>query len=259
MVAADELNPDQILQVLEAVHRDVPAEPHIGLRERKKQQLRQRISNTATALFLAHGFDRVTVAQIAAACEVSEQTVFNYFPTKEAMFFDRSERSAGDLADAIRHRRDVPLTDAILSALVERGPLDGLGHVDETLALSLFRRFGATVEQSPSLAAARDADLIQLVGVVADALAERVGAHPDDPEVQISAIAVLGLAATRSRSTFLHLQGATSIAALDASVVDDVTRAVRTLAPALDAFDRQPAGVTAGDPGRQAGQLSADR
>ncbi len=42
-------------------------------------------------MFLVHGFDNVTVARIAAACEVSEQTVFNYFPTKESMFFDRSE------------------------------------------------------------------------------------------------------------------------------------------------------------------------
>ena len=42
-------------------------------------------------MFLTHGFDNVTVARIAAACEVSEQTVFNYFPTKESMFFDRSE------------------------------------------------------------------------------------------------------------------------------------------------------------------------
>ncbi len=61
------------------------------MRERKKRLLRQQLSDTATRLFVDHGFDAVRVADIAAECGVSEATVFNYFPTKESLVLDRLE------------------------------------------------------------------------------------------------------------------------------------------------------------------------
>ncbi|MFZ3559858.1 MULTISPECIES: TetR/AcrR family transcriptional regulator [unclassified Streptomyces] len=61
-----------------------------GLRERKKRQTRQYISDVATGLFLERGFDAVTVAEIADAANVSVNTVYNYFPAKEDLFLDRS-------------------------------------------------------------------------------------------------------------------------------------------------------------------------
>src|ERR1051325_3435910 len=61
-----------------------------GLRERKKRQTRQYISDVATGLFLERGFDAVTVAEVAEAADVSVNTVFNYFPAKEDLFLDRS-------------------------------------------------------------------------------------------------------------------------------------------------------------------------
>src|SRR5262245_1292660 len=57
-------------------------EPRTGLRDRKKQQTRQLIFETAARLFAARGFDVVTVAEVARAADVSEMTVFNYFPTR---------------------------------------------------------------------------------------------------------------------------------------------------------------------------------
>src|SRR3954471_174340 len=60
-----------------------------GLRERKKRLMRQQLSDTATEMFVERGFDAVRVAEIAEACGVSEKTVFNYFPTKEALILDR--------------------------------------------------------------------------------------------------------------------------------------------------------------------------
>jgi len=75
-----------------------------GLRERKKRQTRQYISDVATGLFLERGFDAVTIAEIAAAAEVSVNTVYNYFPAKEDLFFDRSKGVADRLSRFVRGR-----------------------------------------------------------------------------------------------------------------------------------------------------------
>ncbi|MFI0982351.1 TetR/AcrR family transcriptional regulator [Streptomyces sp. NPDC021093] len=75
-----------------------------GLRERKKRQTRQYISDVATGLFLEKGFDAVTIAEIAAASDVSVNTVYNYFPAKEDLFFDRSAGIVDLLARHVRGR-----------------------------------------------------------------------------------------------------------------------------------------------------------
>ncbi|MFD5732578.1 TetR/AcrR family transcriptional regulator [Streptomyces sioyaensis] len=75
-----------------------------GLRERKKRQTRQYISDVATGLFLERGFDAVTIAEIAGAAEVSVNTVYNYFPAKEDLFFDRSKGVADRLSRFVRGR-----------------------------------------------------------------------------------------------------------------------------------------------------------
>src|SRR3954464_14192869 len=76
-----------------------------GLRERKKAQTRERIAETARAPFLERGFDDVTVSDVARAADVSEKTVFNYFPTKEDLFYWRMESFEEELLRAIRTRR----------------------------------------------------------------------------------------------------------------------------------------------------------
>jgi AcrR family transcriptional regulator len=75
-----------------------------GLRERKKRQTRQYISDVATGLFLERGFDVVTVAQVADAADVSVNTVYNYFPTKEDLFLDRSKGVVDRLSRWVRGR-----------------------------------------------------------------------------------------------------------------------------------------------------------
>jgi Transcriptional regulator len=60
----------------------------MGLRETKKLQTRQAIADSAMGLFVERGFDHVTVGDVARHAGVSEKTVFNYFPTKEDIFFD---------------------------------------------------------------------------------------------------------------------------------------------------------------------------
>ncbi|GAB7030988.1 TetR family transcriptional regulator [Streptomyces sp. NPDC021749] len=76
-----------------------------GLRERKKRQTRQYISDMATGLFLERGFDAVTIAEIAEAADVSVNTVYNYFPAKEDLFFDRGKEVVDRLSRFVRGRR----------------------------------------------------------------------------------------------------------------------------------------------------------
>src|SRR5512132_3041108 len=78
--------------------------PPLGLRERKKQRTRELIAETARRLFSERGFERITVAEIARAAEVSEQTVFNYFGTKEDLVFWRLESFEAELLATIRER-----------------------------------------------------------------------------------------------------------------------------------------------------------
>lgn len=75
-----------------------------GLRERKKRQTAQRITDVALELFVARGFDRVTVAEVAEAAEVSVNTVYNYFPAKEDLVLPPDQASPDRLTEIVRVR-----------------------------------------------------------------------------------------------------------------------------------------------------------
>ncbi|SRR6266702_430663 len=83
-----------------------PALRRAGLRERKKLATRQAIADVAGRLFSQRGYDDVTVAEIAEAANVATKTVFNYFPTKESIFFDE----------------DVIMEEAMIRAVRDRAP-----------------------------------------------------------------------------------------------------------------------------------------
>ena len=96
-----------------------------GLRERKKQHTRELIAETARRLFAERGFERVTVAEVARAADVSQQTVFNYFPTKEDLVYWRLESFEEELLSTVRNRAP---GESVLAAfgrfmLVQRGLL----------------------------------------------------------------------------------------------------------------------------------------
>src|SRR5215218_7564806 len=102
--------------------------PELGLRERKKQRTRQLIADTARRLFSERGFERVTVAEIARGAEVAEATVFNYFPTKEDLFYSRLEAFEEELLQAIRRREpDTSIVAAFAEFLVGRGGVLAMG------------------------------------------------------------------------------------------------------------------------------------
>jgi AcrR family transcriptional regulator len=233
----DDLTFEAILQALEAAHAGEEPVVVAGLRERKKHRARQRISNVATALFLAEGFDNVTVARIAEASEVSEQTVFNYFPTKESMFFDRSESNVEALADAVRRRGSESLGEVVAGTLFGGIPLDRWDGQDEAQSLRLFRRFCEVAESSQTLREAPYVDFERFTATVGASLAERIGRDPADPEVELAAIVIAGLSRVWALATYKQVQKVSSLAALERAVRADVIRAAHLASPTLDAFD----------------------
>jgi AcrR family transcriptional regulator len=75
-----------------------------GRRERKKQQTRQLIADTAARLFAERGYEQVAVVDVANAADLSEQTVYNYFPTKQDLVLDRAGEMSDRLTELIRSR-----------------------------------------------------------------------------------------------------------------------------------------------------------
>ena len=219
-----------------------------SLRERKKRQTRQRISDVATSLFLERGFDEVTVAEIAAACDVSEKTVYNYFPTKESLLLDREER----MTDAIRRAfgPEAPTESPIEAALqVLDADLDDLVHTweqgDAPVGIRAFRRFITVTDSTASLRGARQDMMNRLVQVAAEALAERAGVDPNEPEPQIAADALMGL--WRVQFNALRraaLADVTDPQELRRRVRDEVQRAARLIDTGLWAFSVMVTGAT---------------
>src|SRR3954453_1517249 len=101
----------------------------VGLRERKKQQTRELIAETARSLFSERGFEQATVAEIARAANVSTQTVFNYFPTKEDLAYWRLESFEDELMTALRERAPGETVLAAFGRFV-RAPRGMLGDYD---------------------------------------------------------------------------------------------------------------------------------
>ncbi|MFJ6752782.1 TetR/AcrR family transcriptional regulator [Streptomyces sp. NPDC091266] len=149
-----------------------------GLRERKKRQTRQRISEVATALFLARGFDHVTIAEVAAAAEVSVNTVYNYFEAKEDLVLPPDQASPQRLADIVRHR--LPGESAARAVLAHLR--DEVHRRDRTLGLTEgFGRVYEMMRAAPTLTARLEELGQQMTDALAAVLIEETGTEPDDP------------------------------------------------------------------------------
>jgi AcrR family transcriptional regulator len=155
-----------------------------GLRARKKRQTRALIADTARRLFAERGFDAVTVAQVARAADVSEGTVFNYFPSKEDLFYGDMEAFEAELVDAVRGRRR---GESVLSAfrrfVVERSGRLAAEEVAEVIATAA-RVIGA----SPALQAREREVVAAATDALAALLAEETGAGGVEPWAAANAL-----------------------------------------------------------------------
>lgn len=162
----------------------------MGLRERKKEQTRLRITEAARRLFAERGFDGVTVAEIARVAEISEATVFNYFPTKEELFYSGLEAFGATLVAAVSHR---PEGQSVLAAarsvmLGTEGLLDRIAAGDPE-ALDQARTTARIIAASPALRAREQ----QVLAGNADALAAALGPSDDDLVAHAVANALVGV------------------------------------------------------------------
>lgn len=147
----------------------VDGEP--GLRELKKLRTHAAISDAAIALFLEHGFDQVSVAQVAEAAEVSKRTLFAYFPTKEELVVHRLADHEAEAARVVRARPpDTPALTALrehfLQGLRDRDPITGLN--DHPAVRKLYQ----LILDTPSLVARMDRFKTGAERALAEALRE---------------------------------------------------------------------------------------
>ena len=163
----------------------VSERPKPGLRERKKAQTRDSIQSHALRLFREQGYAATTIEQIIAAADVSESTLFRYFPTKEDLVL--ADDYDPVIVEVLRSQpRDVAPIPALRAAL---GSLFS-GLSDRERAEQQERV--ALVLSVPDLRAKMLDQFLQTTRVLSEAIAERADRRPDDFAVRTVAGAVIG-------------------------------------------------------------------
>jgi AcrR family transcriptional regulator len=162
----------------------------VGLRERKKAETRRRIAEAAHRLFGERGFQAVTVVEVARAAEVAEATLFNYFPTKEDLFYSGLEAFGARLVGAVRDRRPGESALAAFRAelLVDGGQLDRIAEGDAE-TLDRARTTARVILASPAL---QGRERQVLLGIAAE-LADAIGPAAGEPVPRAMANALMGV------------------------------------------------------------------
>ena len=157
-----------------------------GRRDRRRRELRGRVVGAAMELFLARGFDAVTVAEIAERADVAEKTVFNHFPAKSDLVFGPGEDLVAELVGRIRDRPPgQPVIDAVQQfRLTPSTPGRPDGPTREFLDL---------IEASPALRDRRRAEFARWEAVLAEELRIATGERPGSVVPFVAAAALMAV------------------------------------------------------------------
>ena len=155
--------------------------PRLGLRERKKQQTRDRIANEGLRLFAERGYDETTLADIADAAEVAPRTIFAYFDSKEDIVLCKEVT----FLETLKHKLDErPSGTTTVDAL--RDFLSTIPQPDEQAKLrkQIF-------QGNPSLQMRMRGQLSELEPMLAESIATDLGADPDDIRPRLIAASMM--------------------------------------------------------------------
>jgi AcrR family transcriptional regulator len=219
----------------------------LGLRERKKLRTRQHIAETARRLFAERGFEQVTVAEIAREAEVAPATVFNYFPTKEDLFYSRLEAFEERLLTGVRGRSPGQSILAAFAAFLldQQGVLAMDAPGGDREATRQVQTITRVITESPALLARERQVFERYARSLAALIAEDVGADPGDVTCQAVANALLGLhRALIDHVRELALSGA-SAGQIRRSVRSEAERAIAQLERGLGDFGVRASSGTA--------------
>ena len=208
----------------------------VGLRQRKKQQTRELIADVARRLFAERGFDQVTVAEVARAANVSEVTVFNYFPAKEDLFYSGMLFFEESLINAVRNRQP---GESVLEAF-RRPIFEGFKRLagDEATAAIIAAR--SIIHASPALEVRELEIVATYTRLLGDLIAAEAGLKPGDLEAMGVASALMGV--QRALVEYVHagvLAGRRG-EKLASDARSQATRAFARLEKGLSEYGRKP-------------------
>ena len=164
--------------------KSVPTDVATGLRERKRQQTRERLTRAAMALFLDRGFEATTLDDIAAAAEISRRSFFHYFASKEDVVFAWQEEITAALIDAVAAR---PASESMLTA-AENAILAMVRQLEpgEAIAMAQLKR------DNPALQARDQVKYEKLERALTDALVKRAGHKMEKLKARLVAMIATG-------------------------------------------------------------------
>ena len=178
--------------------KDKPAPAGPGLRQRKRQQTRDRLTRVAMALFRDRGFEATTLDDIASAADISRRSFFHYFASKEDVVFTWQEELSAALVAAVAAR---PATESMLTA-AENAISAMVRQVDanEAIAMSCLKR------DNPALRARDQVKYEKLERALAEALGKRAGVKAE--RVQARLVAMIATGAMRVGEEIWTSEGA---------------------------------------------------
>ncbi|MDI4238984.1 TetR family transcriptional regulator [Bradyrhizobium sp. 31Argb] len=159
-----------------------PAAP--GLRARKRQETREKLTRAAMALFLERGFEATTLDDIVAAADISRRTFFHYFASKEDVVFAWQEEASAALIAAVAAR---PAGESMLAA-AENAIIAMAGQLDPAEVVALAR----LKQDNPALQARDQLKYEKLERTLADALLKRTGNKTDKMQARLVAMIATG-------------------------------------------------------------------